>query len=261
MQASDPKWKKVARRVLFEAALPFLVGIAWGVAVGLQKKSWFDGISAFGIAFFFVLALQGQILRINKNVRDEEHATDVRSSFASIKQALDAILKQGLAEPSPGQAQEAPPRPPPDLAQFRERIAEARAVSEDAFGSRAFLRQAWQALEQELPYAAATTAAIAFERALRDSARFLGIDTRRPLGAVIAELARQAEMPDLLERLGTLVRVRNGLVHPEGDLLKMDRAEAEQMVRAFSNGIDYLEYALIHIPAYRLNDRGLQVRL
>src|ERR1044072_3608106 len=79
---------RVFRRILVEVTIPAVCGIAWGVIAVRQGKSFFESFSTGFAAFFFIFFLQGQVLSVNKNVRDEMNADEVRENFVSIHEGL-----------------------------------------------------------------------------------------------------------------------------------------------------------------------------
>jgi hypothetical protein len=74
--------KPVLSRAARELFVPTLVGLGWAV-IALRKNDidLYTAVSLGAAAFFFVFSMQGQFLRMDENVRDEEHAkaTKVRS--------------------------------------------------------------------------------------------------------------------------------------------------------------------------------------
>jgi hypothetical protein len=75
----------VLRRIGMEVAFPAICGVAWGlIAFFNQKKSGFDSVGNGFTAFFFIFFLQGQALRVNKNIRDEDNASEFRDRFDTI---------------------------------------------------------------------------------------------------------------------------------------------------------------------------------
>jgi hypothetical protein len=70
-------WPTIIRRAFFEAILPLLGGCFTVLVAWWQKSSLLAALSGFGIGYLFVLSVQGQVLRIAKNVRDE--ATQMNS--------------------------------------------------------------------------------------------------------------------------------------------------------------------------------------
>src|SRR5262249_38484406 len=150
--------------------IPSAAAVAWGMTVGIQRQSIIDGMSAAGIAFFFILALQGQILRIAKNVRDEQDTEEFRSSFASLQQGIDQLRKQGFTIHQP------PASPPPPDDSTLAYLRTARPVS---LGFEYFADQAHRAIDTKQYYAAVLLAAVGFEFAARQAASQLGIDSDR----------------------------------------------------------------------------------
>lgn len=229
------KWQRVIFRILKEAMLPTAGAAIWGAVVGAQKHSIIDGVSAAAIAFFFVLALQGQILRIAKNVRDEEDASDFRASFATLKEGLDELrsretpINRGRARTHDSAL--------PDLYEYRSQ----RPVP---LGYESFFMQARAALDSEQYLAAALIAAVGFEHAARQAADQLGISTERAaLGRMLREIASRTEEPNAAGFLSDLNRLRNSLAHGESDIVAMTREEAVNVVEAFWTGVRYIERA------------------
>src|SRR5947207_10368619 len=103
-------------RIVFESALPTLAALIWGGKALIASGSFFSALTAAGIAFPLVLFVQGQILRMAKNVRDERNASDFHDSFASIKRTLTLIEKQRL-QPSVTGTPEGLPQPEPAIVQ------------------------------------------------------------------------------------------------------------------------------------------------
>ena len=157
-----------------------------------------DGVSVGGIAFFFVLSLQGQILRVAKNVRDEQDAEEFRASFASIQQGLEELRKQ---------------QPSATAKRRKQRRQQRREETVDRL-----MADAKRALASESYYAAATLAAVAFERAIRDTvpdARAQRLSIR-----AILNLLTLGGHEGQLEEFTTLLKLRNNLVHAEATRLE-----------------------------------------
>jgi hypothetical protein len=92
------KWFPVVRRALKEATIPAIGGTVWAIWAYSQGKSAFEIATAFGFLFFIVLYFQGQFLRVARDVRAEEQASEWRDSFASIQRRLDALTPQEQQE-------------------------------------------------------------------------------------------------------------------------------------------------------------------
>jgi HEPN domain-containing protein len=229
-------WQRVIKRVVKEAALPTAAALAWGVTVGIKKDSIIDGVSAAGIAFFFVLSLQGQILRVAKNVRDDQDSEDFRASFASIQQAIETIKAEGLAARQSPTAT-APTDEPPIW--YR---PSARLIP---LGFDNYLGRAMEALEKGQYYAAVLVVAVGFEYAARQAADQLGISAKRAsLGGLLRELGRRTEDKQAMETLHSLNMLRNSLVHAEDkEALWLSRTQALDLIDAFRAGVDALEMA------------------
>jgi hypothetical protein len=221
--------KPIIGRVWYEAWRPLVLGIAWGALVVwcYQGKSLLDSFSAGFAAFFFTFFLQGQVLRVSKNVRDEDNASEFRNRFASIQEGVDALRTQTAAHPQPP----GHPRPVPSEA------------TSDAFReAESLIKQARMSLANNLYYPAVLTAAVGFEHELRMAAARLDMSPNRlTLGAIIRQMVAQTSRDDMLQRLETLVRLRNGLVHPNPDSANISEAEATDIVNAFQEGIEWVE--------------------
>jgi hypothetical protein len=233
---SFSEWEKVIYRTTREAMLPSVGAAIWGAVVGIHKASTVDGMSAAGIAFFFVLALQGQILRVAKNVRDEKHATEVSDSFATIRQALEEIRKQNLVESGA--------RAIPGAASKNDQgslTGDFSLQPQDAslanMTRRKFFDQAHQALHLGLLYPAALVAAIGFEQAIRDLASLERIETRQPLSAIVIELEQRHNLGELSAKLAALLHLRNSLVHAENKAEELSAKEATDIIDAFNTGL------------------------
>ena len=242
--------KPVVQRVWFEAWRPLIPAVIWAVAVvwWYQGKSLLDSFSAGFTAFFFIFFLQGQVLRVHKNVEDKKNAERWDNSFASIQQALEALQQQPSSlSPivSSRHSSEDETATPWTTSDTMEDIGTARAVREDLFRSRAYFNQARSALEQKLYYPAILSAAVGFEHALRQTAKIIGLDRRSNLGLVIVELAKRSKNKNIEGELRVLLRLRNGLVHGETHVSLSDYSEAEKVIRAFENGTEFLEWLLV----------------
>ncbi|SRR6266851_2570686 len=222
------RWPGLWFRIIFETSLPTLAALIWGVTGYVKGKGIFDAISAAGVAFPIVLFAQGQLFRMAKNVRDERDADEFRESFASLQEGLNE-LRQQRHEPAPVILD----RPPPIVVESEDLMAEAQA-----------------SVAQGRYFAGVVLAAIEFERTLRETAAALGMNTQRPLGVLVNELAGKAEDKDLWMQLRTLVRIRNSLIHLQMDK-QITKADAEQMIRAFQSALDWLTRSVRHNPFTR----------
>jgi uncharacterized protein YutE (UPF0331/DUF86 family) len=248
------KWGKVIRRVWGEARLPLLIAIFWGVLTWYQGETIFKCMSAGAAAFVFVLFFQGQILRVAKNVRDEDNAKEMRDGFKSIQQALDELKKEQLLEATAGSETPAAATEPAkkrwrttDSATVQSEIARAREVNDDLFRSRMYFAESQRAFEQKLFYSSILAAAVGFEHATRDAAELLDLDPRRPMTILVDDIGRRLEEPDLAKRLKTLIRLRNQFVHGQPYTTQIGARETAELLQGFRTGIDHLEYAMARI--------------
>jgi hypothetical protein len=226
-----PQLVPVAARIWFEARLPLIAAICWGSVAHLFGRDFFTSLSGAGAAFFFFLFAQGQVLRIQKNVRDEQDAEHTRASFASLQQGIDE-LRARVPMPQPLRKMKDEP-----LVQY----SGHRMVS---LGWEFFLAEAMQAVESGQYYAGAVAAAVGFEYATREAAKQLGIDgDTLALGRLVRDVSRRTEDKNATEALITLNRLRNSLIHPDKNMLEMNREQAFEIVDAFNRGVSYLDMA------------------
>jgi hypothetical protein len=234
--ASANYFKRVIKRILKEATLPACAAVAWGFYVYSQKHTVVDAISSAGIAFFFVIALQGQILRVGKNVRDEDRGEEVIEHLQSMRQSIAELQSLGLAPHAPASQPLRKPEPPPGY------IPSLRVVP---LGFTYFLQQAHAAVESGHSYAGVLVAAVGFEYAVRRCAEQLGIDPeRKGLAPLVRELGRRTENKLAIETLNALNRLRNSLVHAEKETPWIDREQAIDLINAFGVGVSYLDMAV-----------------
>jgi hypothetical protein len=216
---------KTIRRTLYESTLPLFGGGAWVAWSWYKTLPFFEALSGFGIGYLFVLSVQGQFLRIAKNVRDESDADEFRGSFATLQQGLDELrrltARSGSTQPSTTVLIPAP---------------EASDIAELDFA-----KQAKRLLAEGYYYAAVLVAAVGFERAAREI--YMKVDWRGkrvPLGRIIRDFSLKLANRDDIETLETLNRLRNNIVHAQGEAPWIGKTQAEEMVAAFEKGSSLL---------------------
>jgi hypothetical protein len=226
------KYKTLLFRIFREVWLPLLCGAVWAVIAFHNGKSAFDSFSTFGATFFFVFFLQGQVLRISKNLRDETNANEFKDSFASIHQALDEIRKQRAAEPRP---------------RGRRRTTDSTITKwvtpEKATFDRAkyYFDEAASAIDNGFLYPAVLVAATGFENVLRETGKQFSLDARKPVRLIIQEIGARLDNADLTKQLLLLLRLRNTLVHEQDSSRPKNVDEAQSIVGAFEDGICKLD--------------------
>jgi hypothetical protein len=171
-----------------------------------------------------------------KNVRDEDNADEWRTSFNTLQEGLDELRRQAAAQLQLPEQQPPDPVPP---------------------SSEPFVEQAKTSLEHQLYYPAVLAAAVSFEQTLRLAGEFMKLDTKRPMSVIARELGEIVKNPKLAERLVTLIRLRNGVVHPRKSGSHITRDEAELLVASFEEGVRQLEKFLT--PYYTTTDAGQTV--
>jgi hypothetical protein len=110
------------------------------------------------------------------------------------------------------------------------------------------MEEAHRSFENGQYFSAAATAAIEFERAVRETARLVQLRPELSLGRIVRELADMDGDTGLLHQLVTLVKMRNGLIHTDSDM-PVTKNEAEESIAAFQHGIDWLRDELPQIDA------------
>jgi hypothetical protein len=214
--------KPVIKRVWFEAWRPLIGGAFWGgLAVwSYQGKSILDSFAAGFTAFFFLFFLQGQVLRIAKNVRDEENANELFNRFDNLQEAVEALAAQ-RGQVYPPTVTQGPPPTTPTTASL--------------------LKEAKQALQQHLLYPAVLAAAVAYEKAVRHTAESYEVDSQRPLELLLREFRNVVRDREASDRLQILLRLRNTVVHPDDRGAQLTEQAAAEIVRDFEEGIATLK--------------------
>jgi hypothetical protein len=99
-------------------------------------------------------------------------------------------------------------------------------------------------------------AAVGFEKNAREIAHGLQWDAVRvPLGRIIRELAPLLPSKQDAERLETLNRLRNSVIHAESEVPWVQGDQAEEMVQAFAQGATMLSRAAIAFESEHYDGR------
>jgi hypothetical protein len=220
-------WKPVALRVLKESLIPLAGGAVYGAIVGYAKQSSLDGVSAGGVAFICLLAVQSQILRGATNVRDDQPVPEAGDDFVSIRSGIEELKAQGalpeVVQEKPEDGQKALFR---NLAQSPAKRAPVEALAPK------------QLLDLKMPYQAVLNAAVNFEREVRRRADVPG--GRAPLASLFLQ-PRFNLSKENIQQLDTLRRVRNSILH--GFETLVDPLEAAELVAAFDRAAAWFEPA------------------
>jgi hypothetical protein len=241
---------RVASRILFEITIPAVSGFAWGALALHQGKSLFESFSTGFAAFFFIFFLQGQVLRVNKNVRDEINADEVRDNFVSIHAGLLELRGKKQAET------DAAAEADKEAKRLPEEFTEKGGVDIDAYDgdvlfAKPFFVEADRAFRLGALYPAVLSAAVGFEHALREVAtRYLSMKRSRPPGLILHELGNKyGGFDQMIPTAQTLLQVRNGLVH--GDKYDPDTPafEAVQIIWAFMKSVSAIQEMVAGWPA------------
>lgn len=221
-------WKPVALRVLKESLIPLAGGAVYGAIVGYAKQSSLDGVSAGGVAFFCLLAVQGQILRGATNARDDQPVPDAGDDFVSIRSGIEELKAQGaLPEVAPEKPEDGQKALFRNLAQ-----SPAKRAPVEALAPR-------QLLDLKMPYQAVLNAAVNFEREVR---RRVDIPGGRTVPLARLFLQPQFNLSkERIQQLDTLRRVRNSILH--GFETLVDPLEAAELVAAYDRAASWFEPA------------------
>jgi hypothetical protein len=221
---------------LKELALPVVGGAIYGAVVGYAKQLPLDGVTAGGVAFFCLLAVQGRLLRGATKIlsapqpdqpvvaADMETSVAADDDFVSIRSGIEELKEQGaLPEVAPEKPEEG------QKALFRNLVRSAPKRSPvEALAPK-------QLLDLKMPYQAVLNAAVNFEREVRRKADLPGGRT--------VPLARLFEQPQFdlskekLQQLDTLRRVRNSILH--GFETLVDPLEAAELVAAYDRAASW----------------------
>jgi hypothetical protein len=210
---------RLTRRIVAEVWLPTLGALIWGALIFYQQsqKNLVTAFGATATAFFLIFFFQGQVLRIRKNIRDEDNDQRTYQGVTSINDAVSEIrflIENRL------------PRPTSSI------------PANDFFDS------AERALEIGLFYSAAITAAQGFEHEAREIAEIsLARPMRRPLGQILAAL-RIYGSDGTHEQLALLNRTRNTLIH-ETSPATVTKEQAQELVAGFKDGVEVLRSILL----------------
>jgi hypothetical protein len=204
----------VGQRVAVEVWFPFIVTLGWFVLTYLQQqRSLYESAAAGAGAFFFTFFLQGQYLRMKKNVRDDQNADEWKDSFALV---IAEIRGQKAG---------------PLVAAGAERPARFRMSGDELVG------EARENLDKGSRYGAMLLAAVGFETSLRRFGAMFDVNPKKPLTRILTELEPVLEDSKLIARLRLLTRLRNGLVHAQFQKPTLDRADADATITAFEDGV------------------------
>jgi hypothetical protein len=226
------RWPNLWFRIAFETALPTLTAVVWFVKNFIASTgTLFGALTAAGLAFTAALYVQGQVLRMAKNVRDERDADEFRNSFESIRQAIAELNRK------------------PTSSSVEEGYVVAREIDHSLLKeTRAALKpekrfdgdEANRALDTGLYQSAAVMSGIEFERFIRETAERLGIERSLTLIRVVGLLAHILGDKELTNELRTLVRLRNTIVH-ESSGMDISEKDARQITSRFNRAIGQIQ--------------------
>jgi hypothetical protein len=203
--------KQIIERVWFEAWRPLIPAFLWGMVVWwYQGKSLLDSFSAGFTAFFFIFFLQGQVLRVKKNVDDQQNASEFRSNFASLQEGLNLLQQQSRHEHASDHVHTSLP-------------------SDETF----LFLQARRSIDAGQYFTAAVTASVGFEYAIRNMDRPWN---KWVLGPAYRSILINTLQDSTKMRLKTLIEMRKYFIHPNHGALNLSKRHAEIVVNAFEEG-------------------------
>lgn len=221
-----------------ELLIPLAGGAAYGAIVGHLKQAPLDGLTAGGVAFLCLLAVQSLLLRKPAPVRVDRRddtppdkpapAPETGDDLISIRSGIEELKAQGAL---PEIAQEKPADGQRPLFRNLAQTPAPRAPVE-ALAPR-------QLLELKMPYQAVLNAAVNFEREVRRRADVPGGRTV-PLASLLSQPKFNLSK-EKIQQLDTLRRVRNSILH--GFETLVDPVEAAQLVAAFDRAASWFDPA------------------
>lgn len=191
-EPSEPGTLRTLARLARESAIPLFIAAAYAswdtyTTQGGLKIAPF--IKVFGSAFFFLMWLVGQYLRVRKQLHDRELLSSINADVQAIRASLSA-RETAAEEQTPVMAEESP-------------ISDAAA--------RDLFQQAQDALSNKLLLPSLLTAGAAFEYSVRQAARRVGI-SEGPLRFMIEQL--KPHLPKgIFTELQALREARNKIAH------------------------------------------------
>lgn len=215
-------WKKLL--------ISFAGAAVYGGIAGYDKQSALDGITAGGVAFLCLFAIQSLTLRRATKARDEQQdekpTLAIGDDFVSIRSGIEELKEQGALQEvgaeKPEDGQKALFR---NLAQSPAKRAPVEALAPK------------QLLALKMPYQAVLNAAVNFEREVRRRADIPGGRT-----VPLARLFLQPQFnlsKEKIQQLDTLRRVRNSILH--GFETLVDPIEAAELVAAYERAVSWFE--------------------
>lgn len=212
--------------------ISFAGGAVYGAIVGYAKQSALDGITAGGVAFLCLFAIQSLFFRKAPEAqpsappeRNEPSVPETGDDFVSIRSGIEELKAQGalpeIAPEKPADGQRPLFR---NLAQSPAPRAPVEALAPK------------QLLELKMPYQAVLNAAVNFEREVRRRADVPG--GRAPLASLFSQ-PRFNLSKEKIQQIDTLRRVRNSILH--GFETLVDPIEAAQLVAAFDSAASWFD--------------------
>ena len=211
-----------------ESLISLAGGAAYGAIVGYAKQSSLDGITAGGVVFLCLLAVQSWFLRGSTKTPDEQPGPETVDDFVSIRSGIEELKAQGaLPEVAPEKPEDGQKALFRNLAQSPAKRAPVEALAPK------------QLLALKMPYQAVLNAAVNFEREVRRRADIPGGRTV-PLARLILQPQFNLSK-EKIQQLDTLRRIRNSILH--GFETLVDPLEAAELVAAYDRAASWFEPA------------------
>ncbi len=223
--ASSGTTKATVVRLAKQSVIPLLLAAAYATwafseSDGASATAW---LTPFGGAFFLCSYFVGQYLRTAKQVGDSKKFSDIETGIADAKMSMAA----GLAD-------------------IKQSIADFKAVQvavphQGAPLSNHLFQQAKGIAQGGNVLAGLLQAGLAFEQAIHDKARRMGLDRRefRSLPELIARIERQLG-PGAEREIQVLWKLRNQIVHADQEAVA-ELQRRPDLMSMFERGMELLD--------------------
>lgn len=206
------KFLRTLWKLLKQASIPATLSASYATWVYSERPdgaSLTDWITSFAGAFFFSMWLLGQFLRTSKQISDSDNFDKLTASLADINASIREL--------------KAIPPVAAGAAFASELITEAQTVAANGHVLAGLLQ-----------------AGLAFEQALQQKARRMGLDRGnfRGMPALIGRIEKELG-PAAGRELQILWKLRNQIVHAEPEAADELQSQPE-LISSFASGIDLL---------------------
>jgi hypothetical protein len=213
-----PSFWQTLRRLGKESWIPLLLAAlyaGWDTRASRGSLQLGPFIKVFGPAFFFLMWLVGQFLRVKKQLQDRELLVGINSDVRAIRAALgEKAAAEGV-----------PPSKAAPIAIIQDPVAAD------------MMQQAEIAFASQLSLPALLVAAAAFEHSIRAAGQRYGtaVDSRAPIPRILASIADYLPR-GVTDELRLLWDARNKLVHLRDTRIDKS-ADAQGLLDGFRRAI------------------------